>query len=302
MTVPVRVKPLATTIKNITCDNDFFVLSEIDYSANPINFTVSCDKNAAAGVKEGNITITYGKGEKKIIPVTATAFAPATPDVFELAQSITFTNDAYTDTPEFANLKDDYDLPKEVNAGNTPDAVYSFELANESLVTIDVTGTNAVYAIYSEDFNGQGGPKADNNNKGNAPAASSFFYDFNNGDLNDFNLLDIDGDTYNWTIENVDGSNCIKSYSWKSSPSISKANNVIVTKDVYNITENSKLNFDVAYNQYGSSWPDKVRVEVSKDGESFTLIETVNPGSYSLVNKTVDLGAGLATQGLEYGE
>ena len=169
-TIAVTVKPIVTTITSITCDNEFFVLpAEIDYTANPIEFAVAYDHNAAAGEYTGNLTITYGDGATKVVPMTATAYAPATPDVFELAQNITFTENAYTDTPVFANLKDDYNLPKEANAGNNPDAVYSFRLAKESHVDVNVVGENAVYAIYKEDFNGEEGPAANNNVKGWVP-------------------------------------------------------------------------------------------------------------------------------------
>ena len=308
-TIAVTVKPIVTTITSITCDNEFFVLpAEIDYTANPIEFTVAYDHNAAAGEYTGNLTVTYGDGATKVVPMTATAYAPAAPDVFELAQEITFTENAYTDTPVFANLKDDYNLPKEANAGNTPDAVYSFELAKESYVTINVIGTNAVYALYQEDFSGEEGPKADNKVKGNG-ALSSFAYDFNDGNLDDFYMVekDVEEGSYknheqNWVTTNSgpDATTCLISYSYNSNPSINNADNYIVTKDKYVISADSKLTFDAR--NYAENDPDYLKIEVSADGENFTYLVTATPGMAKWATVEVELGSLLAEAGLEYGE
>lgn len=308
-TVAVTVKPIVTTITSITCDNEFFVLpAEIDYTANPIEFEVAYDHNAAAGEYTGNLTITYGDGATKVVPMTATAYAPATPDVFELAQKITFTENAYTDTPVFANLKDDYNLPKEANAGNTPDAVYSFRLAKESYVAVEVTGTNAVYALYQEDFGGEEGPMANNKVKGNG-TLSSFAYDFNDGNLDEFYMIEKDAVTenyknheQNWKVikDGPDASNCLISFSYNSNPSIHDANNYIVTKDKYVISADSKLTFDAR--NYGAGDPDYLKIEVSEDGENFTYLVTATPGMGAWETVEVELGTLLASAGLEYGE
>ena len=308
-TIAVTVKPIITTITSITCDNEFFVLpAEIDYTANPIEFAVAYDHNAAAGEYTGNLTITYGDGATKVVPMTATAYAPATADVFELAQEITFTENAYTDTPVFANLHDDYNLPKEANNGNTPDAVYSFELAKESYVAVEVAGTNAVYALYQEDFSGEEGPKADNKVKGNG-ALSSFAYDFNDGNLDEFYMIEKDAVTenyknheQNWKVvkDGPDASNCLISFSYSSNPSIHDANNYIVTKDKYVISADSKLTFDAK--NYGAGDPDYLKIEVSEDGENFTYLVTATPGMGAWESVEVELGTLLASAGLEYGE
>ena len=308
-TIAVTVKPIITTITSITCDNEFFVLpAEIDYTANPIEFAVAYDHNAAACEYTGNLTITYGDGATKVVPMTATAYAPATADVFELAQEITFTENAYTDTPVFANLHDDYNLPKEANNGNTPDAVYSFELAKESYVAVEVAGTNAVYALYQEDFSGEEGPKADNKVKGNG-ALSSFAYDFNDGNLDEFYMIEKDAVTenyknheQNWKVvkDGPDASNCLISFSYSSNPSIHDANNYIVTKDKYVISADSKLTFDAK--NYGAGDPDYLKIEVSEDGENFTYLVTATPGMGAWESVEVELGTLLASAGLEYGE
>ena len=277
VTASVSVTPIMTTVTSITCDNDFFVLPTIDLTASPIEFEVAYNKNAAAGEQTGNLTITYGDGATKVVPMTATAYAPATPDVFELAQEITFTENAYTDAPVFANLKDDYNLPAEEGA-NAPDAVYAFELAKKSVVTVEVTGTNANYAIYkAEDLAGNG-PKADNNYVGETVATDapvSFFYDFSEENVieNNFTLLDKDGDGYNWRIVDISGyesgiidGKTLKSDSYKSVTLY--PDNYIVTKEKYEITANSVLSFKY----YTSQFPDKFGIEVSTDGVNFTSV------------------------------
>ena len=272
VTVSVSVTPIMTTVTGITCDNDFFVLPTIDLTASPIEFEVAYNKNAVAGEQTGNLTITYGDGATKVVPMTATAYAPATPDVFELAQEITFTENAYTDTPVFANLKDDYNLPAEEGA-NAPDAVYAFELTKESIVAVEVTGTNANYAIYkAEDLAGNG-PKADNNYVGETVASDapvSFFYDFSEENvLDNFTLLNRDSDSYNWRIETTSGIDgaTLKSDSYYNSLTL-YPDNYIVTAEKYEITDNSVLSFKYLTSQY----KDRFGVEVSTDGENFTNV------------------------------
>ena len=308
---------ISTAITSIECDNNFFTL-EYDLTANPVNVKVGYDRTSqASGEQTATITVKANNVEDITIPVTATAYTPVMPDVHELAQEIEFTAGAYTDTPAFANLNDDYNLPKEVKKGSTPDAVYSFELEEEVTVIVNVTGTNAVAAIYSEDFKGEGGPKANNNNKGNIAASNStFLFDFNDfneygycEDLESFYFIEKDevlsgyqNHQVNWGAENAIGieeSGALVSYSYSYSPKINNANNIIVTKDYWNITSTSKLSFDAKC--YGTAFVDYVKVAITDDGENFTYIETVTPGTGAYANVTVDLGAKFAELGIGYG-
>ena len=303
VTSSVALTPVSAVVTNIKSDNPFFIIpSEIDYTANPIEIDVTYNTKASVGEYAGNLVVTYNNGAKKLIPMTATAYAPVRPDVIELAQNITFTDNQYTNTPVFANLRDDYNLPKEVNNGNTPDAVYAFELKEDATVTVDIAGTNAVYAIYEEDFNGQNGAMASNNYLGEN--SLEFSYDFNDGDLSDFNLFEKDGNNSHWEILNnnnqIDGSHSLVSYSYGNYGAY-EADNYIVTKDLYLVTSTSELKFDVVcYAVYNNKW-DEVMVKVSTDGENFTLIETVKPESSMKKSITIDLGTKFAELGLEYG-
>ena len=175
---------------------------------------------------------------------------------------MSFTEGVATVTPDFASLKDDYNLPKEVSNGNTPDAAYKFTLTGDAALSVDVTGTNAVYAIYKAEDLASNGPKADNNFVGEKPASdvlSSFFYDFSEENVMDnFTLLDKDEDGYNWNIvgegvpAGMDGK-ILKSDSYISAGyKTLYPDNYIITKEKYAITEESVLSF-----KYYTGFPDK---------------------------------------------
>ena len=312
--VEVSVRAIATEVTNIATDNAFFTLSEIDYNADPITFTVGYDKNATVdGGVSGNLIVSYGDGTKEI-PMTATAYTPSTPDVYELAQEVTFTEGKYTDTPDFAKLHDNYLLPKEVENGNARDAVYAFELAEEALVTAKVTGTNAKVAIYKENFDGKEGPSLDNSYNGSEEVASEFFYDFNDGFIIGWVAKNYDGNNYSWENTShyygaagnqygVDNTHCIISYSSNNTYGILAADNVIMTEDVYTISENSVLSFDaLCMDPSIAGGTDHVRVEVTKDGETYTSIEEITPGYGVFENFEINLGQEFAALGLEYGD
>ena len=288
----VNVTAISTSVTSITCDNSFFTLN-YDLTTNPVVLNVSYDKTAQVSeAQTATITIKANDVEDITVAVSANPYTPATADVYELAQEITFVGKEYTNTPAFANLNDDYKLPKEVNAGNTPDAVYSFELQDDATVTVNVTGTNAIAAIYNEDFNGEGGPKAKNHNKGivdGPEGPTTFFFDFNDQSIEAFNLLDANNDGYNWDL----ASNAVNNQTWGIGSysyvftGVSYANvtpdNYIYTKDVYSITDESKLTFIVKSNGYA----DKYAVVVSEDGETF---ENVYEETYSSQTpKTVEV-------------
>ena len=303
----VSVKAVSATVTDIKVDNEFFVLPEnIDYTANPIVMEVSYDVNATVESEvTGNLIVTYGE-ETVTAPMTAKAYAPEAGEVYELAQAVAFEDGKYTHTPEFANLHDNYLLPGEAVNGNAPDFVYSFELTEKSLLNAKVTGDNAKLAIYREGFEGKGGPSNDNEFKGNIDIASEFFFDFNEAVLNGWTVRNNYNNGNNWQIVNgagVDGTNCIVSYSYTTYPtSYFAADNYIITERTYNITENSQLSFDAKCDVLQDGSIDRIKIEVSKDGETMTFIEEITPTSASFTNKVVDLGAKFAELGLEYGD
>ena len=288
--VNVEIEAISTSITSISCDNAFFTLN-YDLTANPVVLNVSYDMTAEAGEKTATITVKADNVEDVTIPVTATAYVPTTADVYELAQEITFEAASYTHTPEFASLNDDYNLPKEVNAGNTPDAVYSFELDEEATVIVDVTGTNAVAAIYGEDFGGEGGPKAKNNDKGiveGPTGPTTFFFDFNDQSFEAFNLKDADGDGLTWEFDKeygTDNDYYVMSYSTKGNKT---PDNYIYTKDVYTITSTSKLVYQV---RAVKPYPDHYAVVVSEDGETFEIAFEEDYALSTFDTREIDLSA-----------
>lgn len=158
-----------TEIESITIDNEFFV-SDTDLSGAAgqaeFSFNLSYNINASAGEKSGKIIVTYMNHEDvatKEIDLSASAYTPVTGDIVENPYQVAFANDeTYTTNVTAANLHDDYIFPNEYNEGTTPDAIFEFTLDKTSLVTVNVSTNNHWLAVYNETFNGQGGPKADN--------------------------------------------------------------------------------------------------------------------------------------------
>ena len=300
-TKDVKVTPFGKEVKSITVDNAFFTLPEtIDFTAETITFAVGYDFNATAGEYEGNLVVTLATDATYTVPMTATAYAPVTPDVFELAQEITFTDGVYTDTPDFATLHDNY--------SGAPDAVYSFTLEDNQAVEVKVTGTNAKYAIYAEDDFETIIERKDK------VLSTVFSYDFNDGSLDDFIVKNDDGNDYTWKLEDAaDGGYELASYSYLGGFEgdnwviyVQAADERIITK-AYPITEHSVLSMDIDLNgKYGP----EVIVEVTKDGEAFTELARVgaepeeqNGNTASMwLSKKVNIGAKLAEAGLELGE
>ena len=272
----VSLKAKNTAITNISLsDNSFFTIpANINLTADPVEFNIGHKANTTAGTKNANLIVTHSIGTT-LVPLSATVYEPATADVFEKAQDVTI-NVGENTLPDFANLHDDYILPGEVNEGITPDAVYKFVLAEDAMLDINITGTNAVTALYKEDFNGVGGPTADNDYK---LSSTKFFFDFESGDFSGLTLKDADGDGRNWEIisDGYDGSNyCARSYS--NDGYLLTPENYIITDKKYYITESSVLSF---YATSASSYRDSYQIEYSEDGIDFqvfksTEVESVN--------------------------
>ena len=103
----------------------------------------------------------------RIWDITAEPYNPDVPDVWELAceEATTFPFTEYPAQKHNTTLHDDYNLPyPEIEDGN--DAVYKLVFDHDMIISASVdTGNyeNGKVALYAEDFNGEGGPMADNN-------------------------------------------------------------------------------------------------------------------------------------------
>ena len=308
--VEVKIDLLGKTITSIATDNDFFrVPATINLNEEPITFKVDYKKGAEAGEYTGNLVVTLSTEETVTIPLSATAYNPVAPDVFELAQEIEFVEGAYTDAPDFATLHDDYNLPNEAE-GNNPDAVYTFTLDTESVVNVEVTGENAVYATYKA-FGEEEGPTAANAFFGEETILStSFSYDFESADLSDFTIVDNDEfKDYTWTVENGSLVSYSFVYDYETyAPIANDADERLITNKAYAITANSVLTLDINVNGSGGNFNfgEAVFIEVTQDGETFTQVgvayDDETTYSYEFMSKRINIGAKFAELGLEYGE
>lgn len=290
------------TISNITTDNDFFRIVEVYTSGqDEYIFHINYNRNAEAGSKTGNLVVTYDTDKTATIPLSAVAYAATEGDAIENPIEVAFTDNAYTHTA--TGMHDDYILPGEENDGNNGDAVYKFTLDNDAVLTANVIGNNPIVAIYNEDFGEKEGPSSDNNYEGvsnepAAPSAPTTFgpYTFDDGSLEDFTLIDADGDGYNWissenTVKGYGGSKGIQSDSYRSAPL--HPDNYIITQDAYLITSSSQLSY---YVNAHTSWPsEQYSVLLIEDIEKLSSAEVIYNHTLTTtdINKTVthDLSA-----------
>ena len=134
--------------------------------------------NGVTGSHDGNITVTYTDDRSAtLIPITATAYNPLDGDVWENAIEVnTFP---YTGNAP-AGIYHNYELP-DGNA-DAVDAVYKVTFEEDVMLSAITAGANGNSAIYAEDFNGEGGPGADNTLGSGAnvtPINVWFNYDYN---------------------------------------------------------------------------------------------------------------------------
>ena len=298
ISVPVTVNS-GVDISNISCDNDLFILSEIDYESNPITFNVGYDKNAVAdGEQTANITITSAGYEPVVIPVTATAYTPMQGDVFENPIVIDFSeNTSFSENHDLSNFRDDYILPNENKAsdGKIPDVVYSFTLEEESVITTNITGLNSNFAIYKAEDLEDSGPSNDNGFIYSEHL--NFFYDFEDGSLNDFNLVEKDANNNHWRIIGYYTDN---KYIYSNTYSNTTERNFIITKDKYSIGNNSELSFDMERGSYYHDNNVHVYVSPYSNGVDTYYLGTISSGS-NWNNKTINLGEKFTESGLAFG-
>ena len=118
-----------------------------------------------AGVIERQfVAITEGDRAAHIWPVTVELYAPEIPDVWEKACTEA-TRFPFVEVPATAHntvLHNDYTLPfPEIEEG--VDAVYKLVFDHDVMLNAEVTyGENGKVALYTADFNGEGGPMATN--------------------------------------------------------------------------------------------------------------------------------------------
>ncbi len=177
----------STTIDNVSVTNDYF---QLDLGNVVVPFVLSHDNGfdfslgtvgTASGTVNANLIINYGDDEEAEYDVTAIAYNPVSPDVWELAQTV--NSFPYTATLNSANhpLYNNYRLPP-TGIVDGADAVYKLVFTEDTYLNASVTsGENGKVALYPEDFNGVGGPDLYNYYNGPEMAVEDWLY-YDNGE------------------------------------------------------------------------------------------------------------------------
>ena len=144
--------------------------AELPFMVTPseeVDLTMTCSGTIAGVFDRQFIAITESK-KVHIWPISVELYTPETPDVFELAYNLetitdSFAYKGYLSELVSTTLHNDYTLPfPEIPEGY--DAVYKFTVNKEMLINAEVSvGEDGKVALYTEDFYGEGGPKATNN-------------------------------------------------------------------------------------------------------------------------------------------
>lgn len=310
LSVELSTESTAAYILSAESSNPSFVVSTFQAPAevtkeNPFSISIKHSNSNVVGNLKGELKVTNNFGTD-VVEMTATTYAPVSPDVWEKAAEV--TTYPYSDTPDFDNLHDNYFLPGEEQDG--PDAVYQISLDKAASLSVAVDGTNAKLALYPSSFNGKGGPDTDNYygasidpEQPSEPEfpeveipevqGNSFSFNFDDGSMDEWRTIDADGDGYNWSVITSGagaGVSCLASYSYNGQTSSPLTpDNYVVTKGSYTIDKNSVLEFDVKSldEQY---YDETYEVLISTDGNNFVHIgkETLLGGLWS--HKTYSLG------------
>lgn len=294
----VEVKVTSTKVTSVTCDNSFFTINGVPDALDK-TFTFNVGYNKEANVTEpqnGTITIKWQDGDDVTIPVSATPYTATAPDAIEAFTEVEFTDNAYTNTPTFGNLHDDYILPGETEEtdGNAPDAVYKFTLADEAVLSASITGNdieNSYLAIYNAETMGNG-PSSDNNDTGvqAGPQGPTTF------------------GPYTFTTDGTDLTNNFNSSGWNHYVQgggyiyTQTEGSYIMTKDAFSITNTSVLTFE-AKNVWGGT--EHYNVFISADevyGNADDIIVEELSVSLNPTSEEIDFGenSGIYHIGISY--
>lgn len=329
-TVPVQVKGYNTKVDAVTVDNPFFTMPALNLPQNILNFDMGYNRNNAPGYKAGVLTATPQKGLVKEVKVTATAYDPVEPDVFEKSREVVWVDDEYEDTPAFATLHDDYILPGETpeaekaGVGTRDDAVYKFTLESDAYITAMVyNGSNALLSFYKDDFANDAvdkdGPSSDNAFYGTSGAptvetvdicilggGTGGYEEYTGGTLPGWTFKDADGQYPNkgWRLDHASGWGGSSNANEKDWALVSETyynshhlnpENYVYTTAKYEITALSEMTFSHRYSDR-DHWNDMFDVVISEDGVNFESVhhieytEQKNEDQWFL-NETVSLTA-----------
>ncbi|MCQ2301822.1 MAG: hypothetical protein MJZ94_04260, partial [Bacteroidales bacterium] len=187
--------PVAISVLDFTPNDGYFTMVDVEY---PINFSNGDEVELAIATGESNedlverqfVAIYEGTREAAVWDITAEAYTPVEPDVWEMAREIT---DAYpfeyrNTATEGVTLYDNYLLPGDAEDG--PDAVYKVTFNQDVMLngTVTTVGTdemaeNAKMAVYTQaGIDEVGGPDLANFYVGPAIGGGAEPYDIVIGD------------------------------------------------------------------------------------------------------------------------
>lgn len=160
--VEIQSNLASLNITSIESSNSAFSLTDAD---TPMEVTYGNPATIGVSVVSGNgeingqLTFSYeGAAEDKVVEMTATAYTPVSPDVWELAKEVTVF--PAMEMPTVSTLHHNYNLPFAGEDGK--DAVYKLVLTADKLMTVTAGGANSKAILYEEGFGGKGGPDVDN--------------------------------------------------------------------------------------------------------------------------------------------
>ena len=157
------------TVNGLDAENAYFTPNaEVPFTLNynQANFVEITTGEAEPGAQNGNLIVLYTGGDRNaaIIPVSATAYDPVDGDVWENAVEVTefpYNGEAPAD------IYQNYELPEIAETAN--DAVYEVTFDSPKLLSASTTGADGIAYVYTEDFEGVGGPSDDNYYEYNGP-------------------------------------------------------------------------------------------------------------------------------------
>ena len=148
------------TVTGVDGTTNFAVEAEVPYALvynGTMPISVTTTGTPAAGTLNGQVLVSYSDRTFTTIDVTAEMYEPVDGDVWEMAEEVTampFQGNAPT------GIYRNYELGQ---ADDAADAVYKVTFDNDVLFSAGTSGAGAKTRLYTEDFNGVGGPDADNN-------------------------------------------------------------------------------------------------------------------------------------------
>jgi len=156
------------TVNALDFSGDYFTFdAELPASVSstrPLPVAVSTG-TAEEGLVEDTMAIIYsGDRDVELHPITAYAYDPVDGDVWENA--IELTEFPYNEAAP-TGIYQNYELPEIAETAN--DAVYEVTFDSPKLLSASTTGADGIAYVYTEDFEGVGGPSDDNYYEYNGP-------------------------------------------------------------------------------------------------------------------------------------